>query len=308
MSLFFILLSSVLPLGLLVAIGYLAGRLAHIDQKQIAAVLFYAVTPLVLFRGAVLTRLSAGAFLLPAFTYGLCLLMSLIFYGVSKRIWSDHRRNAVAVAAATGNFGYFGLPVAMAAFGPEIEGPYILALLGPMLFLQTAGYFLAARGRHGTRESLKHCLRLPSVYAFVLGVALNLSGVRLPQAVLDVTAESRGAWSVLGMMVIGLSLAPLTKFRIDWPITGVVCAAKFVGWPIVVLLVLSADAMLLHLLNPVVHRILLVYAAVPLAATAVVLAAMFDIHEDKIATATLVSTVLALGLTPAVIALGTALL
>ncbi|MFA5138257.1 MAG: AEC family transporter [Elusimicrobiota bacterium] len=297
------LFGAILPLYLCALAGFAAGRRLRVESGPVANLLFYVVIPVVLFRGALLTPLSAGALALPVAAYVLCLGLCLLFYQLSGLLWQDSRRDIIAAAAGLGNFGYFGLPVALAVMGPEVEGRYVVALLGPMLYNFTAGYFFTAKGRHGGRDALLRTLRLPALYAFLLGLSINLLGLKAPQPLLQLTEHFRGAYIVLGMLMVGLSLAPLRSLRLDWSFIGMTFLARFLAWPLAVLLLLSADRLWLGLFDASARGILALFSVVPLAASTAVLASLFRLHEEQVASAVLLSTLFAAAYVPLALSL-----
>jgi predicted permease len=172
-----------------------------------------------------------------------------------------------------------------------------------MFYNFSAGYVMAAKSRHSSRESLLRVLRLPTPYAFALGLALNALHVGVPDSVLQLTEAFRGAYTVLGMMMVGVSLAGMRGFSPDWGFMTVTLGSKFVAWPLAVLAVVWLDARTVALFTPLVHRILLIYAIVPLAASSVVLAALFRTNEEQVASTVLVSTLIAALYIPLVLSL-----
>lgn len=54
-------------------------------------------------------------------------------------------------------------------------------------------------------------LKLPILYAFILGVIFNLLGVVIPEEVSSYTAQFKGAYGILGMMMLGMGLVGLKK-------------------------------------------------------------------------------------------------
>ena len=67
----------------------------------------------------------------------------------------------------------------MILFGENILGAYVLALFASILYENTIGFFIVNRAEYRPRESLFRMLRLPTVYAFVLGLAFNAWGIEL---------------------------------------------------------------------------------------------------------------------------------
>lgn len=303
MSAFLLLTGKLLPLYLLVLIGFIAGRSLKPDRESVGKLVFYVLIPGVIFRGALITPVNAGVLLLPLVTYSLCVGICLLFYRLTGLVWTDSRRNIAAFSAGIGNFGYFGLPIAMAVMGPEVEGRYIVALLGPMMYQFTAGFFITARGRHSGREALRRTLTLPALYAFLLGIALNASATPVPQAVMELTEAFRGAYSVLGMMIIGLALAAVKRLRPDWAFVGVTFGARFLAWPAAILAVILADRLTFGVFDAAAYRMFVLFGVVPLGANTAVMASMFRMHEEQMATAVLLSTVFSLGYVPLILSL-----
>src|SRR5262249_46379322 len=140
----------------------------------------------------------------------------------------------LAFSVGSGNTGYFGLPVAVALFGQEAVPWVILAVLGVILYENSLGFFVTARGHHTLRESLGRISRLPSLYAFLAAATLNLGfGYRLPPDVATLADGFRGAYSILGMMMIGLGVAQ-SGLRFDAKFLGLAFLGRFVAWPVVV--------------------------------------------------------------------------
>jgi len=295
------LLVQILPLYLLALFGWLAGRRLQLSSESLAKLLFYVVIPGTVFRGALITPVTPATMVLPLATFGLCMALCLLFYLACGALWTDSRRNMAAAAAGLGNFGFFGLPLALGVLGPEAEGPYIMALLGPMFYNFSAGFIMAAKGRLSSRESLARVLRLPTPYAFALGLALNALQVPVPDSILQLTEAFRGAYTVLGMMLVGVSLSSMKSFVPDWTFMTVTLGSKFVAWPLAALAAIWLDAHTLMLFTPLVYKILVIYAIVPLAASSVVLASLFQTNEDQMASAVLVSTLFAAPYVPLVL-------
>src|SRR5260221_14439938 len=110
-----------------------------------------------------------------------------------------------------------------------------------LLYENTIGFFIAARGHHTVTESLGKLLKLPLIYAVVLGLLANLLRLHLGEEYRDVITDFKGAYTVLGMMIIGLGLAGITEYKIDLLFTGISFLARFFVWPILVLSIIFLD-------------------------------------------------------------------
>ncbi|MDE2311642.1 MAG: AEC family transporter [Patescibacteria group bacterium] len=300
MALFFSILGKIFPLYLIILLGFLAGKKLRARKETVAALLIYIIAPMVVFNGVITVKLTPGLLLLPLLFFILCTSISLLFYTIGKRLWQDPTKNILAFAAGSGNTGYFGLPVALAIFKFDPVGIVVIAVLGLILFENTVGFYITARGHHTPKEALWRVLKLPTVYAFLLAVVLNLSKIHLGQAYGDLALAFRGAYSVLGLMIIGLGIADLQSWELDAKFLSLTFLSKFLVWPVLMGLIIMADHRFWHWYNPQVYQVLLLLAAVPLAANTVAYAAELKTHPDKAATAVFFSTVFALFYIPLV--------
>lgn len=302
MAVFLALVGKLLPLYLFIVAGYLLGVFLHLKRRPVALLLLYILSPLVIFEGSWTAPLSRGTLALPLLFLVICSVLCVFFYWVSRCIWQrgDTMRNLAAFASANGNTGYFGIPVALALFPPERLGIVVLSSLGFVLYECSTGFFVLARGNFTLRESVRKILALPLMYAFVLGIVVNASHVPVPELVGVVFRNVRSIYSVLGMLLIGVSLAGERLSAIDAKLLTFTTVAKLVIWPILMLLLIALDRYVFHVFGNDVHDVMLLMGIVPLAVNTVVYSSVLKVHPEKAAVAVMVSTVIALFFIPAV--------
>ena len=294
MEIFFSLVIKLIPLYFIIFLGFLCGKYLKAQKETLASVLIYTVTPVIIFHGVLTTELNLGIFMLPVFYFSIATLLCLSFYKLTKKIWPDNTRHILAFTAGTGNIGYFGLPVAVAVFGEKAIGIVALLILGGIFYESTLGFFITARGHHTVTESLNKLFKLPLLYAFFLGLILNMAKIPLSRIYFDTVILFRGAYTVLGMMIVGLALSEITDFRIDFKFVSLAFLAKFFLWPLMMLLVILADINLFRLLNRDTYQIMFLLSLSPLAANTVSFATILKVQPQKAAIAVLLSTIFAL--------------
>jgi predicted permease len=303
MQVFLLLFGKILPLYALILLGFVAGRALSVSRESVASLLIYVIAPIVVFNAVWSSPWDPSFALLPILFYGLSCSISLLAYWLSQRVWRSPLRNILAFLAGSGNTGYFGLPVAMYLFGEDSISRAVLAGFGMILFENTLGFFLTARGHHTAQESFRKVLRLPVLYAFSSAIALNALGVAPPKAWDDFAIHFRGAYSVLGMMLLGIGVAGMKRFEIDWRLVGMSFFAKFLLWPATVLSVIAIDATCLGFWDSRTHEVLLLMGLVPLPANAVAIATELKTEPEAVAMTVLGSTVFGLFYIPAMIAM-----
>lgn len=300
MEIFITLLVKLLPLYIIVFLGFIAGKHLRVQKESVTSLLMYIVAPIVLFNGILTTKLTFSTLSIPVLFFMICLVVTGITYYVAGYIWKDATKNILAYISGTANTGYFGLPVSIVIFGNYVVGIVGLILLGTALFANSVGFFLAAKGNHTTKESIMRVLKLPLLYAFILAVFINLSGVFVPEIVYNTADYFVGAFTVLGMMLVGIAIADVSKGHIDLKFTGLSLIAKYIFWPVIILAVIYFDSRYLNVYSQELHAIFLLIAFVPVAANTASVATILKTHPEKAAIDVLVSTLFALVIIPLV--------
>lgn len=297
---FITLILKIIPLYILISLGFIAGKYLKANKETIARLLIYIIAPAVIFNSVFTTPIAANVLSLPILFFVLCCLMCLAAYAISKHFWSDATKNILAFTAGSGNTGYFGLPVAIALFGTDVAGLVVISTLGFILYENSLGFFIAARGHHSAKESIVRLTKLPAIYAFALALLLNLSGVKLGQIYTDFASLFRGAYTVLGMMLIGLGLSSVKSFKFDFKFVGVAFVAKFIVWPMIIFSVIALDKSFFGFFTEQIHKVMMLMSIVPLAANTVAYATELNVHPEKASFAVFLSTIVALFYIPLV--------
>ncbi len=300
MTIFFTLLFKLIPFYLFIFLGFIAGKYLRAHKESIASIVIYIVTPVIVFHGAATTTINIGTMSLPLIFFLISSGMCLLVYRIVKHIWQDSTRNILAFTAGSGNTGYFGLPVAIAIFGEKATPLVVLCIMGFVLYENSLGFFITARGHHTVGESIRKVLKLPSIYAFIFGLLVNISGIPMGSIYLDTVTIFRGAYTLLGMMIIGLGLSAIKEFRFDYKFIFVSFFVKFLLWPAVVALVIVADTYLFRIFDNSIHKVMILISVVPLAANTVAYATALRAQPEKASMAVLLSTVFALFYIPLV--------
>ncbi len=275
-----------------VALGALCARRLAIDPRPIATLLIYVIAPLTVFRGLVLGAPSPSDLGLTLGLFSLASSICLLVRPLAAKFFPPQEAALLAFSSGTGNTGYFGLPVAMLLLPPEGVTQYLFCLLGITLYEFTLGFYVSARGQFSMRQSLVKIVRLPLIYAFLAALLVGTLGLEVPGAVMEGLDYFKYSYTVLGMMIIGMTLGGVSLREVDARFILAATALRFVMWP---LLSLGSVMLLgsLFALDPVLARVLLLLGVVPMAANVVVLAIELNIQPAKGAIAVMLTTLAA---------------
>jgi malate permease and related proteins len=303
MDIFFLLLGNLIPLYLLIGLGFIGGRKLGISRDTLANMAIFLIVPVVAFGFIVELHFDPTYILLPFIVFGILTLIALIALHVGRLVYGDGRANLLSMCAAMANTGYFGLPVILLLFEEKWVGVYMFMLLGGLIFESTVGYYIAARGKFTVRDSFVKLSKFPTLYAIILALLLNYLGVKMPDLFFTYRDYFKGAYVIVGMMIIGTALAQVKEWKISARFIGLSFVGQFILWPLLAYLLVWADRDLFHFWAPEVHGMLMVMSLTPPAANITAFAAQLDLRPEKAATTVLIGTIFALFYIPLMLAL-----
>ncbi|MCD8563311.1 MAG: AEC family transporter [Alphaproteobacteria bacterium] len=302
MALFLHLLVNILPLYALIGLGFVGGKFFRIDRLTLANLVIFIIVPVVMFGYVAQLRFDPAYILLPFIYYGLSAVIAVLFYTIGKKVYPDSRANLLALATTQNNSGYFGLPVIMLLFDVKWTAIYMFINLGGIFVEATIAYYIAARGAFDVKTSLKRLAAYPTLYVVPVGLLYNyVAGHTLPDMVLTYWAYFKGAYVVLGMMIIGTALSQMAHIEFSWRFNSLVFLGKFIAWPLVMGSFVALDIYVLGLYGKEVHTMLILLSIMPPAANVTAFAAQFNTGAEKAATTVLAGTIFALFAIPAVL-------
>lgn len=304
MSVFFVLLGKILPLYANIVLGYLASRYLRVNKEAIATVLFYVVGPMVVFSATLSVTINPAVLFLPVFFYLFGSLLAFVHLKLFEKKWPDATSNILGFTAGTGNSGYYGIALALVLFEPAIADIFIFTVLASFFYEATTGFYITAKGTFTALESFKKVCKLPTVYAFLAALVLNLTGVGLPESITAYAGQFKVVFSILGMMVIGMGLDGMRKGGgVDVAFLKISLTAKHLLWPTLVCLVILLDTTFTHLLYGELYKVMFVFSIVPMAGNTVTLAVLLNAKPEKAALAVLLSNLLSIVYVPVMLAL-----
>ena len=298
----------ILPLYLLIGVGFMVGRRTKLNAADLAHINLYYIAPVVFFDAISRASLSWANAVLPLACFVLMGGMAvIIFWGID---WcsKDYKKPYWLTAACTNsNLGYLGIPVFVMMFGREQLGLYMLYLAGAVAFFYTVVNYLLLRGRYPLRYAFINLSKLPIMYALLAGIACQFLHWRIPPVFDEPLVMIQGAYSVLGMMIIGLALGQQSEsnkgFVFEWQLIGFSNLIRLVIYPATAMGLVVLDRHFLQLFSPITEQIILLVSIMPMGVDTTSLAAQWNMHPERIAALTLINTIAALFYIPLILPL-----
>ncbi len=299
MNLFFILLGKISPLYLNIAIGYILTKYFKVRRDFIATLLIYILGPIVIFFATLSIEINLQLIFLPLFVF---IFGSSIAFYILKRYkddWKDASINTLAFTCGTGNTGYFGIPLAMILLSPESANIFIFATLASLLYENTTGFYVTAKGSFTARQSIMKVIKLPLLYAFIAGVTLNILGFRTPELIIPYFEGFKWAYGILGMMMLGMGMKGFNlNADVDKKYLKVAYFYKFIFWPTTILAIIFIDKSFIGFLSEEIYKVLFLFSIVPLAGNTVTLAVLLNARPEKASFTVLLSTLISVVFIP----------
>lgn len=294
--------ATVLPVFLLIVVGYLAVSSRYIPIAASDALNTFAIklaVPVLLFNAMV--KLDFDAAFSPALLIsfysaaGVCFIVGIVF---AKVIFKRRPGEAVTVGFSStfSNSLLLGLAVTERFFGNEVStyafgiiafhSPtlYILGIITMELMRADGQSLLASLKLAG-----KSIIRNPLMVGILIGVAVNLSGLNLPEPVIAASRFIAGA--AIPVALIGIGMA-MTRYQISAGI-GESLTISFLSLVVHPLIALVLSHWLFNLPMPMVYAAVTL-AAMPPGMNIYVFAAMYNRAVDVAASAFLIATLLSI--------------
>lgn len=308
--------SSLLPVVVLIAVGYLAGKRRWITGaavRDLSNLVFLLLAPPLLFRSMSTVRVEQLD-LKPVAAYFVA--AGLIF--AATLAWRGFGRSGVVLALANtySNTVMIGIALVGLAYGPA--GTVVLLTLvslHSLVLLTSATVFLelalsredagaaAGRGAGGASmartvgRALRNAVVHPVQAPILLGLLFAQTGLAIPPAIDQPLALMGQAFSPLALMLVGITLA-LTPVGHHWRQALLHASIKNLLHPALV-----AALGLAFGLRGLPLTVMVVVAALPIGANVFLFAQRYRTSEQLVTASVVVSTVLALATVSAAMAL-----
>src|SRR5438552_463551 len=297
-----------LPVFFVLGLGYFAGRAKKFDADQVAGlnelVLDYAL-PAMMFVATVKTErgqlLSQGLYALALLIAFVGLFLIMVF--VSTRLL-HHSLGEAALQANLASFpsvAFFGPPIFQGLFGASsLLSIALAATLSAITIVPLTLVLLEIHRQHAAADevrpvsslilqSLANTLKQPMVWAPLIGVAIVLVGVHVPQVFDNMLTLIGSTTSGVSIFLAGLIIAAY-KIKLNGEVIGN-ALVKMIAQPLLMALLVTV----LGVANPLAREGILV-CAIPTAVFTPLLAPRYRLYEVE-SSSTLVATALLIVIT-----------
>ena len=163
--------------------------------------------------------------------------------------------------------------------------------MGINLAENTIGAFVMAKDKYEIKKAIKTVIKLPNIWLFSIGIIFNITEIKLSSQIIITMQQIKTTYTVIGMMIIGISFANLKINKINWQQVLKMIFVKHIWQPAWFFLVIPI-LVLFFPFDLVLKKILLIQSFCPIAGNIIIFASVFEQKTNDIAIALFLSTIL----------------
>lgn len=284
-----ILLSNVVPLSVMIALGVILFRAFRLDIKTLSKLNFYLFSPAVIFKMIYESAISI-AFLLQVllfFFVFIAVLFAVTEAVVRLRGYAVGMRTAMRNSVLFYNSANYAIPLNQLVFvgDPTTLSIQIIITMMQSLLPNTYGIYSINAHKSELKETLKQIATLPVIYIIPLAFVLRGLHVGIPEPVYLPIQYIANGFFATALVTLGVQLGSM-KWQLklsDVAISNVLrlCAGPLIGYAVVLLLGIHGS----------MAQALVLSCAVPTSLSSVLLAVEFDNEPEFASQAVFASTV-----------------
>jgi predicted permease len=293
--------NNILPIILLSGAGFTLAKLLHVDSRSLGRVVFYVFSPLLIFNLLLNNQLElkeAGIVII--FTVSIVSAMGIITYLMGSLLKIERPiLMTILITSMFANTGNYGLPLISFAFGEDAL-PYAAIYFVTTTFLFfSVGVFLASLGHMNVRDAALGLFKIPSLYAVLLAVLINLFQLKIPTPVLRTVDLAAGGSIPLMLILLGVELSRV-EVSANLRALQLSVALRLLIAPLVAL-----SIAILFGMQGLVRGAVVTQASMPSIVSSAVLAMEYQLDSKFVTSVIFISTLLSpLTLTPLLVFLG----
>ncbi len=294
-------LNNLLPILLTAGIGYMLGQWLEIDPHSVSRILFYALSPFLIFDLLANSQINQGAMLrIMAFSTTQVFVLTVATWLLGRALQIERKLlAAVIITAVFMNAANFGLSLNFFAFGEAAMTHAGIYYVMTAILTYSLGVAIASLGSLNLKQSLLKLVKIPTIYAAILGILFNLLDWHLPTPLERTSSLLSGATIPVMLILLGLQLQRNQRSW-NWRALGLATGMRLFGGAGLAL----ATAGLFGL-KGMAYNAAILESAMPTAVVTTVLATEFDAKPTFVTTVVFITTLLSpLTLTPILAYLG----
>jgi predicted permease len=289
----FILVKNILPVFIIIFLGYLLSRKFNLDIVTLSKLNFYIFVPALIFDKVYQTDISLQFMQVIIFGVVILILMAGIAWLISRILGhTTAMASALSNSVMFYNSGNFGLPLIMLVFGDTNYTTYAVSIQIVILIIQSlttysVGFFNAGRGQLHYRDTFKKILTMPAIYSVLLAFLLKLVNVDITKLFFWPAIEyMKDGLVPVALLTLGTQLSHTRFVLKNWDVY-IASLTRLLGGPLLAYILLKIMG-----IEGVMAQVLFISSSVPTAVNTALIAVEFKNEPDFASQVVMTSTIL----------------
>ncbi|WP_194841447.1 AEC family transporter [Sporosarcina obsidiansis] len=294
------LISIITPVLFIFIIGFIGQKFLSFDIKTISTAALYLMSPFLAFRTFYMNELDQSYLYIAAFAVLLLVILFIVVWLTANMMnASRSERSAMILGGVFMNSGNYGVPVVLFVFGSDAFDYGVIMMVFQSILMNSIGIFFASIGGEAQatwRDSMQRVIRMPLIYAAILGIIFQISSVKLSDPMMQGIGLIADASIPVVMLVLGMQLAMIVRKRVAYRYVTAVTLIRMILSPVIAVVIL-----LFMPVNDLLKAVLIIQAAMPGSANTTMFAVQFGTEPDLVSFTTLTTTLMSLLTIPIVL-------
>ncbi len=295
-----ILNNNIIPIFLLIFLGYALSKKFNVDINTLTKANFYIFLPVFIFTNIYSTKIPLEMIKICGFAVLVLILNAMIGNLIShKRGYDTGKKFAFLNSVMFYNSGNIGVPLVTLVFSSDpyiIEGstPYLdlaVAIQITVLVVQnittnTFGFFNAGRAKLHWKNSIKKIFSMPVIYAIPSALILKLLPYDLTEIPIWKGLEYiRSGLISLALITLGVQLSR-TNFQFGSKDAYIASFIRLLGGPTIAFILIKIMGF-----SGIIAQVLMISTSVPTSVNTALIAVEYNNHPDYASQTVLITTI-----------------
>ena len=283
-----ILVQDILPIFVVIGLGYAFARRARPELRTASRLTFYILSPCLVFVSLIESNINGAEIVqIAAFVVAMTIVMGLLALVTARLLHFGPRSTAgFLLAVMFVNAGNYGLGVTRLAFGTEAEARAVIYFVASSVLVYTLGVLIATGFAGGWRGTLKQLLSLPHVYALFAVFIIRAANWQVPQPIMaGLTFPAQAAIPMM-LVLLGMQLANASIGE-SWKAASIGSLLRLVVGPIVAVVLAIPFA-----LSGPARQAGILEASMPVAVINTIIAHEYEAEPQLVTSTVVISTLI----------------
>jgi len=286
----YILQSVLLPIFIMIALGFILQKKFTLDLKTLAKLNIYVFVP-----GFIFVKFYKTNFELRLLLYIVVffIIYIIFLYIVGKVLTIINKRDKGEATTLTNsvlffNSGNYGVPVNDLVFkgDPLAMSVQVIVLSLQNIFTFSYGIFAIQSAQIGKLKAMLGYFKMPVLYALLFAIILNYTDIPIPEFIWTPANYVADAMIAIALIMLGAQIANI-NFTFKWSLSYIFIFVRLVIGPVIALIIIKIMG-----IEGVIAQTLFIASAMPTSVNSSVIAQEYDNHPELAAELVFLSTLL----------------